>query len=217
MSPELPDIPKKKLPNWEIAVYVVHLLDGVTRRVSTEDIALKCFELAPDAFSWVKHPEYPDKDVVRSALVDARKRKNGELLRGRTGRGKGQVSRANAEPASDGWMLTEAGAKWILENQPGLPMEIKCREKNAHRQERQQKISHIRKHPLFSRFLDQPERFSASLGDMAELFRCRVDADRATWNKRFQSASVLAQVLEDKQVLGFVEKCRESVQLQIDQ
>ena len=207
---------KKKLPNWEIAVYVVHLLDGVTRRVSTEDVALKCFELAPDAFSWVKYPQYPDKDVVRSALVDARKRKNGELLRGRAGRGKGQLNRANAEPASDGWMLTEAGAKWIFENQLRLSVELKYREKNAHRQDRQQKISRIRKHILFSHFLDQAEGFSPSLGDMAELFRCRVDADRATWEKRFQSASALAQALDDTEVLGFVKKCRESVQSQID-
>lgn len=208
---------KKKLPNWEIAVYVVHLLDGDTRRVATEDIALKCHELAPDAFSWVKYPQYPDKDVVRSALVDARKGKNGELLRGRAGRGKGQLYRANAVPASDGWMLTEAGAKWILENKVRLSVELEYREMNAHRQDRQQKISRIRKHVLFSRFLDQPEGFSPSLGDMAELFRCRVDTDRTTWEKRFQSASVLAQALEDNQVLAFVEKCRESVQLQIDQ
>ena len=48
-----------KIPNWEIAVYILHALGGGLRSIPTEDIAKKCFELAPDSFSWVKYPQYP--------------------------------------------------------------------------------------------------------------------------------------------------------------
>src|SRR3990167_5646274 len=100
-----------KISNWEIVVYVLHSLGGSLRFISTEDIAKKCFELAPDSFSWIKYPEYPDKEVVRRALFHARDEV--ALIRGRAGKGKGQATRTNAEPALDGWSLTAEGAKWI--------------------------------------------------------------------------------------------------------
>jgi len=206
-----------KLANWEIAVYVVHLLGGVSRRISTEDITLKCFELVPDSFSWIKYPQYPDKDVVRSALVDARKKKNGVLIQGRAGRGKGHPHRTSAEPALDGWSLTEAGVRWIQENEPRLTSQLGYpqTQTRSYRQETRQKLARIKEHGLFQHFQEQPEGFSPSLGDMAELFRCRVDADWHTWEKRFQVAANLAQAANETAILVFLEKCRAAVQSQI--
>jgi hypothetical protein len=60
------------LKNWEIAVYALFLEGGTSKPIHTEDIALACFRLAPDAFSWIRHVEYPDKDIARVALTDAR-------------------------------------------------------------------------------------------------------------------------------------------------
>jgi hypothetical protein len=203
-----------KVPNWEIAVYAVHLLGGISNRIHTEDIALKCFELVPDSFSWVKYPQYPDKDVVRSGLVDARKKKNGCLVNGRSGRGKGHARRTNADPALDGWTLTEAGVKWISENESRLSTVLGYHQASSHRQEILHKLSRIQQHGLFKQFLEQPEGFSPSVGEMAELFRCRVDADRSIWEKRFQGAVNLAQAVNDALILQFIEKCRASLQSQ---
>ena len=68
---------KAKLANWKIATYALYVLEGASKTVHTEDIALKCYELAPDVCSWVNYPEYPDKEIVRIALSDAMKEKNG--------------------------------------------------------------------------------------------------------------------------------------------
>ena len=46
-----------KLKNWEVVVYALYLAGGVTRAIHTEEVALKCFGLAPDAFSWIRFPQ----------------------------------------------------------------------------------------------------------------------------------------------------------------
>lgn len=202
-----------KILNWEIVVYVLHILGGGLRFIPTEDIAKKCFEIVPDLFSWVKYPEYPDKDVVRHALIRARD-EVGSLVRGRAGRGKGHAARSNADPALDGWSLTSEGAKWILEHKSRLEKILRLREPASHRQELLQKLDRIRRHSLFQHFLEQPERFAPSLGEMAELFRCRVDSELVTWEKRFEMVISQAQMIQDFKILQFVEHCRATVKNQ---
>lgn len=203
-----------KIPIWEIAVYALHSLGGGMRYVPTEDIAAKCFHLARDSFSWVKYPQYPDKEVARRALVRARDEEYGVLVRGRSGRGKGHSIRTNAGPALDGWSLTPEGAKWILENKTRLENILKVREPNTQRQEILQKLARIRRHPLYQHFLEQPEGFVPSVGEMAELFRCRVDADQSTWEKRFQMVISQAELADDAKMINFVNRCIDSVKIQ---
>lgn len=204
-----------KIANYEIAVYALNLLGGVDRRISTEDVSLKCFQLAPSAFSWVKYPQYPDKEVVRFALVDARKAKCGALVQGRAGRGTGQQRSSKADPSLDGWALSQAGIKWVRENGERMAAVLGSDQGSAGRQEQRQRLARIRDHRVFHRFLEQPEGFSPLLGELAELFRCRVDADSRTWNKRFSAATNLAQTVEDQAVLTFLKRCRELVESQM--
>ena len=72
--------PSIELSNIDIAVYALYLLGGWRDRIHTEDIALKCFELAPSKFSWVKYPEYPDNNTAYLSLGDAKKTKYGVLV-----------------------------------------------------------------------------------------------------------------------------------------
>jgi hypothetical protein len=51
---------------------------------------------------------------------------------------------------------------------------------------------------------------------MAELFHCRVDAGRPTWERRLQMASNVAQLLEDSEVLAFLRRCSEFVESQTE-
>jgi hypothetical protein len=85
---------KAHLNNWEIAVYALHLQGGASAPIRTEDVALKCFEIVPEAFSWIHHTQYPDKDIARVALTDARKPKAGALVKGRAGKGRGRRTQA---------------------------------------------------------------------------------------------------------------------------
>jgi hypothetical protein len=83
---------------FEIAVLAVYLLGGASKAVDTEDAALKCFELAPTLFSWQKHRDQINLELVRVLLSDAKKPKNGALLSG-SGR--------------EGWRLSSGGLDWL--------------------------------------------------------------------------------------------------------
>lgn len=199
------------LTNWEIAVYALYLQGGGTRPVHTEDVALKCFELARESFSWVKYPNNPDKDIARMALIDARKEKIGTLVTGRAGRGKGHSTDAHPHRSPDGWQLNEKGITWVKENEERLAVELKQQQPKAHRQEILQKLSRVRKHVLYKDFIDQPSSFAPSLGSLAELLRCRVDAERAVWYKRFESLRNQALLAQQRDIVDFVDACQKFV------
>jgi hypothetical protein len=77
---------RRALPdNVAIAVYALRILGGATQFVHTEDVALKCFELVPERFSWRRYPQYPDGAPARFALEDAKKPKYGHLTDGNRG------------------------------------------------------------------------------------------------------------------------------------
>src|SRR2546427_7389250 len=111
---------QEALPNRELVIYVLSLLGGESKRLHTEDITVKCHELFPGSFSWTKYPNYPDKDIVRVALTDARKSQHGALVEGRSGQKRGQSAKTNRGPVPDGWMLTRAGVQWVSENKERL-------------------------------------------------------------------------------------------------
>ena len=88
---------KPRLANWEIAACALWLLGGATIRKDTEEVAVRCWELAPERFRWKRYPEFPDKRTAGEALRDGKKNKNGALIGG---------------DERDGWILTEAGLRW---------------------------------------------------------------------------------------------------------
>jgi hypothetical protein len=89
---------RKSLKQYEVVALAVYLLDGGRRSVDTEDIAVKCHELAPALFSWQKHKDQINLELVRVSLSDAKKLKNGGLL---TGSGR------------EGWRLSSKGLDWL--------------------------------------------------------------------------------------------------------
>lgn len=91
---------------YELATLAVYLLGGSRKSLDTEDVAKKCYQLAPDLFSWVKFADQINLELVRVSLSDAKKEKNGGLVTG--------VGR-------DGWRLTSKGFAWCeLEGQAML-------------------------------------------------------------------------------------------------
>jgi hypothetical protein len=88
----------KELANHEIVTLAVFLTGGDSKAVDTEDVAVKANELAPGRFTWRKHKDQINIEIVRAFLSDAKKPKYGALL---TGAGK------------DGWMLSAAGMQFV--------------------------------------------------------------------------------------------------------
>lgn len=92
---------KKELPpatTADFVMWTVCLLGGDQRRVDTEDIAVKAFELSPRRFAWRKYPDQINLELVRVNLSNAKKAEYGRLL---TGSGR------------TGWSLTRAGLQWF--------------------------------------------------------------------------------------------------------
>jgi hypothetical protein len=67
----------KALSNHEIVTLAVYLLGGDSKRIDTEDVAVKANELAPGRFAWRKYPNQINIENVRTFLSDAKKPKNG--------------------------------------------------------------------------------------------------------------------------------------------
>lgn len=195
-------------PNRDLVVYALGLLGGEFERIHTEDIALKCHELFPDAFSWTRYPKIPDKDIVRVALTDARKEKYGALVEGRSGQSLGQHSRTARRPTVDGWSLTPAGAEWFRKEAAGLGDYETSRELKDHRQQALRRLRRILNHRVWQAFAESPERFAPSLGDLASLLRCRVDAPDDVWQKRFDDLARDATASDHAQLETFIAKCR---------
>lgn len=185
--------------NSELVVYVLALLGGESKSVHTEDIALKCYALFSDSFSWTKYPEYPDKEVVRVGLMGARQEKHGQLVKGRSGQDRGKIP--------DGWMLTENGIEWLKKNQIKFEALVGSDEVKEHRQKILQQLKRVKQHGLYKKFLAEREQFAPSIGDLADLLRCRVDADPSIWQRRFDGVTKKARVAEQSEILKFIERC----------
>ena len=194
--------------NREIVVYALYLLGGATKKCHTEDIALKCFELWPSVFSWTKYVQYPDKEVVRCSLSDARKEKFGILVEGRTGQNRGQSNKTGRPPVADGWILTDAGVKWIDGNKSRFGSDDHIIK--DHRQKSLQFLKRMRQHKVFALFVDNTEKFYPSIGDLADLLKCRVDADESVWSARFERLRKHAVASGQEEFILFVEKGMEA-------
>lgn len=193
--------------NWEIVMLALHLECGASRRVHTEDITLRCFKLAPDAFSWLRHPEYPDKEVARKDLIRLRDGQYGaSFVTGRAGVTKKQKGEETSE-RTDGWQLSESGVQWIVANCERLEHQLGRREVKATRQEALKHLQRITQHQLYRLFLENRDAFVPPIGELAEMMRCRVDADDRVWASRFTSFKNYAQLTDQADVRAFLERC----------
>ncbi len=192
------------LRNWEIVLFALNLEGGATRPVHTEDVAVRCFKLAPDAFSWLKHKQYPDKEVVRKDLIRLRMGQYGAVfVRGRAGKTKA----VGVGKTSDGWQLTAAGADWMHSNEERMRELLGTRPIRMDRQELLRSLKRLHDSRLFRNYGESGPGFSPPVGDLAELFRCRVDADPAVWAKRFETFRVQAQAADQQDLCKFVDFC----------
>jgi hypothetical protein len=89
----------------DLVVLAVYLCGGGAKAVDTEDAAVEAFRLAPSRFSWRKHPEQINLELVRVSLSDGKKPEKGALLDG---------------SGKTGWTLTPAGLRWAKDAEASL-------------------------------------------------------------------------------------------------
>ena len=88
---------KANINKRDICLFALVDVGGDVEFVTTEDVAVRAFELYPERFGLVKYRQFPDVDSVRVTLSDLSKPKYESLVEG------GQRK---------GWRATKRGARW---------------------------------------------------------------------------------------------------------
>lgn len=106
--------------------------------------------------------------------------------------------------------------KWFEARYEAIEKHHQSGEFKAHRQKASKRISKIVNHDLYDRYVQQPDSFQPSIGELAQILRCRVDAPPDVWEKRLFNLERDAKSLHDNLLLEkFVKKCREACNIQI--
>ena len=114
---------------------------------------------------------------------------------------------------SDGWMLTDAGIRWVEENKTRFDAVGQITK--DHRQQSMQFLRKIKNHRVFALYEKDPIQYSPSIGDLADLLRCRVDAHDSVWRDRFEKIRKNAVAAGQNEFLGFVEKSIEAYEASV--
>lgn len=189
--------------NIEIVIVVLAQLGGAKRKVHTEQIAAKAYELAPDRFSW-SLPEYrktgwPDKQAVRFALENEKRKENGRRVDGDT---------AHGDSARDGWRLSPVGAEWIAANQDRILNSITAKASSIPRKEAQRFCKRLKKESVYQSFVQTGTVDNVSRYDFTDLLLCSPDAHTDTIRLKFDRLLSVAHLVGDTEILSFLAACQ---------
>lgn len=200
-----------KLSDIDIVLYTLYMLGGWQERVHTEDIALKCYELAPTKFSWVKYPQYPDSMAVWYALGDAKKTRYGSLVVGGSER-----KRGSGKDKFGGWRLSEKGIIWIKQNLNRIEEALKGSVSPDNRLQADRRIKTLINSKAFAKYLAKGEKADISHAEFAESLTCTVNTKPEILAERLQQLYSSADILKQNKVKQYIEYCRKRFTKQIE-
>lgn len=190
-----------KLSDKDIVLYALYLLGGWHERVHTEDIALKCYELAPSKFSWVKYPQYPDLAPARFALEAIKKTKFGALV-------KGESERKRSTESIGGWILTASGVQWIERNKSRIYQYLGEHIPTGERLPADRKLKELLRSTAFKEFTSKGEQAEISHAQFAESLVCTVNTRPDVLKDRLEQLYSTAEKLSKEKVKNYVTFCR---------
>ena len=190
------------LSDKDIVLYALYILGGWQKRVHTEDIALKCFELAPSKFSWVKYPQYPDLAPARFALESTKKPKYGALV-------KGGSERKRTVKSVGGWMFTANGIQWIKDNEKRIENYLGRLRPIGDRTPADRKIKELLKSVAFNKYEDYGEKADISHAEFAESLLCTINTRPEVLNDRLEQLLSIAEKLNKKNIKEYINFCRQ--------
>jgi hypothetical protein len=191
------------LSNIDVVVFALYLLDGVMKKVHTEEIAVKCHELAPEKFSWElsKYKNYPDRQATFWALQDARKDKNGHLIEGRGGR--------NVFGDREGWQLTVEGVKWLKEQKDRIATALQLERPQIKHIERGRFLKKIKKEEAFIAFIRDGNLDNVSRYNFTDFLGSPPDASVEMIFKKFVALKAKAELMPDEDLDTFLDLCEQ--------
>lgn len=196
-------VPNQSPSNIEIVIVVLAQLGGATRKVHTEHIAAKAYEFAPDRFSWslpeFRSKDWPDKQAVRFALENEKRKENGRRVDGDT---------AHGDSARDGWRLSPVGAEWIAANQDRVLKSLTAKSSAIPRREAQRFCKRLKKEIVYQTFVSTGTVENVSRYDFTDLLLCSPDAHIDTIRLKFDRLLAVAHLVGDTEILSFLAACR---------
>ena len=182
------------LNNEQVAALAIYVLGGSGSRQDSEDIAIKCHELAPAKFGWKKHRNLPSLAVANEALNDARRKSpDGIRVMANTGLISGKPK--------DGWILTPDGAAWCEVNEHLLPNGADAA--RSGRPEEIRLLRDIRSHPQFGRWRDGGE--PPAPAQIAGALLIASSAPLEAVNNRIRKLRTIANTADDDEIKGYLE------------
>jgi len=187
---------EKELSNIDVALFVLYRLGGAERPIDTEDVAIECWRLVPEKFSWKKYPKYPESEPARVALFDASKPKYGRLVRGRNRR--------------TGWMLTVAGVDYVRSRLPAFQALFSGMKKvAAHHTEMDRYFTSVEKAVAYRKFVQSKSCELIERHEFTELLRCSLDASPGVLRDRLEKLKTRAREAGRNEFLEFLRACEQ--------
>lgn len=196
--PKKPRSPET-LTNVDVVVYAVAMLGGAERKVYSEHVAAKCFDLDPARFSW-RLPEYrqwPDKYIVKTALEDAKKDEYGFFVAGAY----------NLDPAKDGWRLTPNGARWFREHSKRLEEQFGTPAPVTTTKDQRRILREVHKEPIYRQFTQKRSLADVSQYAFTDMLNCSPDASADVITIKFRRLLSSAQLADDGDMIEFLTAC----------
>lgn len=196
-------IKENKLSDVDIVIYALYDLGGWQERIHTEDIALRCFKVAPSKFSWVKYKEYPDLMTAWFALGDAKKERYGALVVGGSERKKG-----SGKDSFGGWRLSERGLQWIKANKHRIEEALYGGISPDTRLLEDRRLKTLIKSQAYRKYIIHGEKAEISHAEFAESLVCTVNTKPEILLERLDQLFLVADTLKQNEVKHFINYCR---------
>jgi len=187
---------EKEPSNIDIALFALYRLGGAERPVDTEDIAIECWRLVPQRFSWKKYPQYPESDTTRVTLFDAAKPKYGKLVRGRKNK--------------TGWMLTVNGIDYVKARIDLLgSLASRGKEILSRHTELDRYFAQLEKQPAYKKFLKAKRCEIIQRHEFTQLLQCSLDASPNILRDRLEKLRSRARAAGREDFLEFFDACEQ--------
>lgn len=197
----------QELSNNDIVIYAIFKLGGIEKKIHTEDIAMECFKLSPEKFSWTQSKyfkKYPDKEIARVTLKNLKSKKNkGPILV------KGRAGATSAGKETDGWRLTPEGVKWILSNQKRIEESLKITDKPVKRPEVSKIIKKLEGEKCYQKYLQDGSLQNVNKYEFTDMLLCRPDAAPEVISNNFQKLKAQVELTQDKSIISFINECEQ--------
>lgn len=189
-----------RLKQDDIVILALGQLGGAHKKLFSEHVAAKAYELAPQVFGWelqeYRQKGWPDKEKVRVALIRLRSADGGHLVDGQYYK----------DTSQDGWNLTPEGVQWLRRNEGRILNVLQCPISEMPKKQSDRFLKQLRRDPLF-RLFKENQLTETSRYNFTDMLNCSPDASRDLTRAKFNRLRTMAELASQRDVIDFLEAC----------